>query len=88
MRQADGTTLFSILADKLFHSTIHLLRVTVGKEVLTTFNNLQLRVRTLHKQLDLPLRIGDRVDSIRSSMQPKHRTDNIRKSSVQPISIP
>ena len=56
--------------------------------MLTTFNNLQLRIRTLHKQLDLPFRISNGVNSIRSSMQPENRTHNVRKSPMQTISIP
>jgi hypothetical protein len=82
------TTSFTILANKLLDRTIHFLRMTVRKEMLPALNNLQPRIRALHKQLDLPLRIGDSVNSIASSMQPKHRTNNVRKPSMQPVSIP
>jgi hypothetical protein len=83
-----NATSFTILANKLLDSTIHLIRVTVGKKVLSTFNDLQLRIRTPHKQFDLPLRISDRVNSIRSTMQPKHWAHNVRKPSMQTVTIP
>jgi len=56
--------------------------------MLPALNNLQPRIRALHKQLDLPLRIGDSVNSIASSMQPKHGTNNVRESPMKTIPIP
>jgi len=56
--------------------------------MLPALNDLQPRIRTPHKQLNLSLGVCNRVNGILSTMQPKHRTDDIRKSSVQPVSIP
>jgi hypothetical protein len=56
--------------------------------MLSILHNLELRIRTTHKHLNLPLCIGNRIHNISSSMQPQHRTLDIRQSTMQPIPIP
>lgn len=55
--------------------------------MLPTIDDLELCIRTVHKHLDLSLRICHRVHHIGGAMKPQHRTYHIRQSSMQAITI-
>jgi hypothetical protein len=61
--------------------------MTERQEMLSILHNLELRIRTTHKHLNLPLRIGNRIHHISSPMQPQHRTFDIPQPSMQTIPI-
>jgi hypothetical protein len=76
-----------VLSYKLSNRSIHLLRMTKRQEMLPILHNLELRIRTTHKHLNLPLRISNRIYHVSSPVQPQHRTLDIRQSTMQPIPI-
>lgn len=57
------------------------------QEMLPALNYLQLRIRTVHEQFNLPFCVRHTVHRIIGAMQPEHRTSNIRQSRMQAISF-
>lgn len=67
--------------------TIHLFRMTETQEMLSPFHNLQLSIRTINKQFNFLLSIGDGIHRIARPMQPQYRTFHVRKSRMQTIPL-